>query len=61
MKNQVSISEKTQILVFAYQKMNNEGRDILDKFIQKLGEINGKPEKIKGIKDLNFVDELIMK
>jgi len=44
-----SISEKTQILINVYKNINDEGRDLLEKTVEKLGEYNGKQEKFKGI------------
>jgi hypothetical protein len=55
MDNIGSLSEKTQILAVAYQHINDEGRDVLDKVVQKLEEINGEPEKIK---DISFLASL---
>jgi hypothetical protein len=49
------LSDKTHILAVAYQHINDEGRDVLDKVVQKLEEINGKPEKIK---DISFLASL---
>jgi hypothetical protein len=49
MDNEGYLPERTQILAASYQRINDEGRDVLDRFVQKLEEINGEPEKIKNI------------
>lgn len=53
-----SVSDKTQNLIDVYRKINDEGRDVLDMAIQKLGEFNDGLEKIKDIEALAFLTTL---
>jgi len=55
MGNESNLLEKTRILADAYQRITDEGRDVLDKVVQKLEEFNGKSEKIT-----NFNDETLI-
>jgi hypothetical protein len=43
MNEKMIIAEKNRRLTVAYQKINDEGRNVLDTVIQKLAEINWKP------------------
>ena len=45
MGNKMPIPEQSLKLAAVYMKINEEGRDILDKVIQKLSEIHWTPEK----------------
>ena len=49
MESEYNLSEKTQILTDAYQKMNDEGRDFLEKTILKLKQINSESQMVKEI------------
>ena len=44
--NNMTITEKNLFLATAYLKMNGKGRDVLDKAIQKLAEIQWLPKGI---------------
>ena len=46
-------AEQNESLTAAYEKMNDEGRDILDMAIQKLSKIHWVPQTIK--KDTNSI------
>jgi len=56
MDKKEAVSGKIQLLSSTYQNINDEGRDALDKVIQKLAEINGEPERIKEIEQLAFFE-----
>jgi len=43
----MTIMEQNIRLAVAYQKINDKGRDVLDTVIQKLAEINWKPEEME--------------
>ena len=49
MENDGSKSDRTQLLASTYLNINEEGRDVLDRFVQKLEEIKDEPEKFKKI------------
>ena len=50
MVNEISQPEKIQRLAVAYQKLNDEGREILDNILQEFKEIGNEPEKIADLK-----------
>ena len=41
----MTVTEQNIQIIAAYQKINDEGRDVLDTVIQKLAEIKWKPDE----------------
>jgi len=50
MENGISIEEKNQVIAASYFSMNDEGRDVLDTFVQELTESCDKTLKIAEMK-----------
>jgi len=58
MRNERNIPEKTQRLSDTYLIINDEGRNLLDMFIQELQETHGEPEEINRTKQPAYVKPL---
>jgi len=58
MDNKGSTSEKTQVLTNAYQQINDEGRDVLDKVVQKMEKISCGSDKTKCDEAITYLSSL---
>jgi len=58
MGNEKTIPEKTRRLADTYLRISDEGRNILDIFIQALQETHGDPEEVNRITSFAFVEPL---
>ena len=47
MNKKMTVAKQNIQLIAAYQEINDEGRDVLDTVIQKLAELNWKPEEME--------------
>ena len=56
MGRKMTVKEQKLRLTAAYQRTNDEGREVLDTVIQKLAEIRWKPGEMK--QDENLIEEI---